>query len=157
MILNESQVILKRVYFWEPAVSQKFNLPCIWPWCKSAQPFGYCILQQLTTATQGSQTRQGSSQASRDVFQQHDIRLHKIRKRSPMGPIHAKTSHLPRKFQLCSRWPFTNGVKTTCKIWPTVLILSLSMSLKSTPGTQQTVTQIALLWNFMLLWRREFS
>lgn len=49
---------------------------------------------------------------------------------------------------------FVKGAKMTCKIWPTVWIQPLSISLNNTRGTQQTVTQTTLLWNFMLL-RRE--
>lgn len=37
----------------------------------------------------------------------------------------------PRKFQLCSRKPTAKGVKTTCKIWPTVFIQPLSISLRA--------------------------
>lgn len=48
---------------------------------------------------------------------------------------------------------FAKEVKMICKIWPTVLIQPLNISLNNTWGTQQTVTQTTLLWNFMLLWR----
>lgn len=37
----------------------------------------------------------------------------------------------PRKLQLCSRKPRAKRVKTTCKIWPTVFIQPLSISLRA--------------------------
>lgn len=62
--------------------------------------------------------------------------------------------YFPWKFQLHSRKPKAKGVKTTCKIWPTVFIQPLSISLRA-HQEQGKLRQIALLWNFMLLWSRE--